>query len=82
MAETVQLATLRHALDIAGDVFELSRRIGPGARSLLAMLRGDEEIPMWVFLRMVDYVNEQQELPYRQEHTFDADRHEGTKTSQ
>jgi hypothetical protein len=78
MADTVQLATLRHALDIAGDVFELSRRVGPGPQSLLAMLRGDEAIPTWVFLRVADYINEEQERPYQQ-HPFV---HEGPQTSQ
>jgi hypothetical protein len=36
----------------------LARKIGIGVHSLDAMLHGHEEIPSWVFLRAVDFINE------------------------
>ena len=79
MAETVQIATLKRALEIAGDITELSTRVGPGVESLLAMLRGEVAIETWVFLRAVNYINrEQAEL-----HKVKAfDYHEGPDTLQ
>jgi hypothetical protein len=82
MRESVQLATLKLALRTAGSVFELGRKIGLASHSVALMLDGKTEIPGWVFLRAADYINEAQERQFRQPHTFDADRHEGTDTPQ
>jgi len=80
--ESVQLATLRRAFELAGSSFALARALGLGASSLMAMLAGDEAVPTWVFLRAADYINEEMERPFRQPHTFDADRVEGPETPQ
>jgi hypothetical protein len=61
MAESVQQATLRRAVKLAGDAHTLGRKLGLGSSSILAMASGDEQVPGWVFLRAADYINEQQE---------------------
>jgi hypothetical protein len=58
--ESIQQATLEHARDLAGGVTFLARKLGVGVHSLDAMLVGNEEIPGWVFLRAVDYINDPQ----------------------
>jgi DNA-binding transcriptional regulator YdaS (Cro superfamily) len=71
MAESVQLATLRRALELAGSAFVLARKVGLSSQSIFAMLEGTEAVPSWAFLRVADYINEEQERPYRQP-DFDA----------
>jgi hypothetical protein len=61
MAKTVQLALLERARDLAGGVSFLARRVGLGVNALDAMLVGSTEIPYWVFLRSVEFVNEAEE---------------------
>ena len=82
MRESVQVATLKLALSLAGSLYELGRKVGLSSGSVARMLEGIEQIPGWVFLRAADYINEEQERQFRQPHTFDADRHEGSNTPQ
>jgi hypothetical protein len=56
--KTLQQAAMKRALDLAGGVTFLSNKVGVSAYALDAMLSGTEEIPMWLFLRVVDYINE------------------------
>lgn len=58
MAKSVQQALLERAFTLAGGVSYLARKLGIGVNSLDAMLKGDEPIPTWVFMRAVDIVNE------------------------
>jgi hypothetical protein len=77
MIETVEIITLKRALEIAGDIVQLSKKVGPRAERLLAMLRGDAAIENWVFLRALDYISEAQAQPHKvQAHDF----HPGTDT--
>ena len=79
MAETVQIATLKRALEIAGDIAELSTRVGSGVESLRAMLRGEVAIENWVFLRAVNYINRELAELHRVQ-SFDY--HDGPDTRQ
>jgi hypothetical protein len=56
--KTLQQAALLRARDLAGGVSYLGRHLGIGAAALDAMLACTEEIPTWVFLRVVDYIND------------------------
>jgi len=56
--KSLQHAALLRARDFAGGVSHLGRKIGIGADSLDAMLHGTVAIPSWLFLRLVDYLNE------------------------
>lgn len=51
----LQLAMLKKARDVAGGVSFLARHVGLSTDYLEAMLHEREEIPQWVFLRLVDY---------------------------
>lgn len=79
MSDTVQLHTLRQALELAGDPNALARRIGISGRQLFRMLDGDP-IPSWVFLRAADFINEVQ--AQLEQAPFDPDRHPGNRTTQ
>jgi hypothetical protein len=79
MPDSDQLATLKRALEIAGDIFQLSVSLRTGAGSLFAMLRGDAEIDDSVFLRAVGYINEGQAKLY---HVKAVDYHQGPNTLQ
>jgi hypothetical protein len=57
---SVQRALLELARDYAGGVSYLARKLEVGFHSLDAMLVGNEEIPEWVFVRAVEYVNQRQ----------------------
>jgi hypothetical protein len=46
------------------------------------MLDGTVPIPVWVFLRAVDFINETAVAESSAPQTFDPDRHEGTNTAQ
>lgn len=59
MAKTIQLALLEHARDLAGGVSYLARSLGVGVNALDAMLHGHDPIPSWVFVKAVDFVEEQ-----------------------
>jgi len=65
MAESVQVATLKWGVQVAGSIFELARRVGLADSSIRAFLDGSERMPNWVFLRLVDYVNDEQETTKR-----------------
>lgn len=58
MKETLQQVALRRARDYAGGVSYLSHKLSISAHDLDAMLCGNERIPMWVFLRAIDFLNE------------------------
>ena len=58
MAQSLQQAALKRARDIAGGVTFLGRAIQIPADALDAMIHGRAAIPTWLFLRVVDYVNE------------------------
>ncbi len=58
LKETLQQVALRRARDLAGGVSYLSHRLGVSAHDLDAMMHGTEQIPTWVFLRAVDFINE------------------------
>jgi hypothetical protein len=55
---TVQQVALRYARDLAGGVTFLARLIRIPTLNLDEMLHGREAIPNWVFLRVVDFINE------------------------
>ena len=79
MAQTsIQFRTLTMALQRAGNAQTLAKRLGVSVGQLFAMLDG-EEVPQWVFLRAVDYLSDPEPVV---EHTFDAERHEGSHTRQ
>ncbi len=52
------MATLKRARQMAGGTPELGRALGIGRTSLEAMLLEREAIPTWLFLRIVDYIND------------------------
>jgi hypothetical protein len=79
MADSVQIATLKRALELAGDLFELSLRVGAGMGSLRSMLLGEEAIDQGVFLRAVEYIDKEQHPPHR---VRACDYHEGPSTRQ
>jgi hypothetical protein len=56
--QSIQVASLSRARDLAGGVSYLARKLGVGANSLDAMLVGREEMPFWVFLRAIDFIND------------------------
>jgi hypothetical protein len=60
---SIQQATLYRARDLAGGVSYLSRALLIGANELDEMLHGRMQIPSWIFLRAVDYVNENETHP-------------------
>ena len=62
--KSLQQAALHVARDLAGGVTYLSRKLGIGVNSLDAMLHGREDIPEWVFLRAVDFVNEERDADF------------------
>jgi hypothetical protein len=51
----LHLAMLKKARDVAGGVTFLARKVEVSTDYLEAMLHQREEIPRWVFLRLVDY---------------------------
>jgi len=56
--DSLQQATLRRAMTLAGGVSFLSHELGITANDLDAMLQQREPVPHWVFLRAIDYLNE------------------------
>jgi hypothetical protein len=58
MHVSVQAALLRRARDLAGGVSLLGRALEVSAYELDDMLHGKTQIPTWLFLRGVDYVND------------------------
>lgn len=58
MVQSVYLAALKRARDYAGGASGLSKRIGLSADTLDAMLHEHESIPGWVFIRVLDYIND------------------------
>lgn len=58
MVQSVYLAALKRARDYAGGVSALSKRIGLSADALDSMLHERESIPGWVFIRVLDYIND------------------------
>jgi hypothetical protein len=60
---SIQQATLYRARDLAGGVTHLSRALLVGMNELDDMLHDRMQIPNWLFLRAVDYVNENETHP-------------------
>lgn len=58
MAKSIQRATLELAIQRAGSKAALSRKLGPNPDTLEKMVTGESDIPMWLFLRIVDHLNE------------------------
>jgi hypothetical protein len=58
MAQGIQVAALELANTLAGGVSNLARKVGLNADTVDRMLWGREPVPTWVFLRVVDYINE------------------------
>ena len=58
LKETLHQVVLRRARDLAGGVSYLSLRLGVSAHDLDAMMPGKDIVPMWLFLRAVDFINE------------------------
>jgi hypothetical protein len=65
---------------MADGIAALGRWLGVGANQLLPMLDGTAPIPVWVFLRAVDFINEAAAAKLSAPQTFDPDRHEGTSS--
>lgn len=61
MSKTLQVAALEFARDLAGGVSYLARRLGLNSGTVDSMLYGEAEIPTWVFLRTVEFINEAKE---------------------
>jgi hypothetical protein len=55
---SVQAGLLRRARDLAGGVSLLARTLQVSAYDLDDMLHAKTPVPTWLFLRVVDYVNE------------------------
>lgn len=58
---TVQYAALAQALKFAGGPEGLAAKLQVPAGFIETLLKGAEPIPQWVFLKIVDYINEQLE---------------------
>lgn len=58
MSQTIQVAALELANTLAGGVWNLARIVGLNADSVDRMLWGRDPVPTWVFLRVVDFINE------------------------
>lgn len=59
--DPVRIAALKRARDLAGGVSYLARRLGVGVDSLDAMIQGREEMPAWVFIHAVDFIQQADE---------------------
>ena len=62
--KSLQRAALHVARDLAGGVTYLARKLGVGVNSLDEMLHGKTEVASWVFLRAVDFINEERDESY------------------
>lgn len=56
MSDAVRVGALKRARDLAGGVSFLARRLGVGAGALDSMIQGHEEVPAWVFIKVVDFI--------------------------
>ena len=58
MQDSIRLAILKRAWELAGGGSKLSHWVGVTSDDLDAMLAEKMEIPQWLFLRLVDYIVE------------------------
>jgi hypothetical protein len=79
MAETVQHATLRRALELAGGLRNLASATGVTGGLIYKALES-QDVPDWLFLRLADFINrsETRDAPP----PIYAERHQGTDTKQ
>lgn len=58
MVQSVYLSALKRARDYAGGASALSKSVGLSADTLDSMLHEHEQIPGWVFIRVLDFIND------------------------